>query len=213
MTMDEKKRTKELGDWGEQKAVELLTRRGSGFINVKDINTETANHPFGDVFAERVNSHPCVIGVKTRNKYQATGPLNATYNVRKKGFDIDAIGERYNAQLAWVAIQVIPELQTFNAYFGTIDQIQEAKERFSIPMKAHEDAALPAPGSKRRVRSNVVNPRLGNKRDVDSRADVEALDALTPAMSCAPHNKWRLRPSIFPIVKVKYSLYINDKIE
>ena len=54
---------------------------------------------------------------------------------------------------------------------------------------------------------------FGNKRDVDSRADVEALDALTPAMSCAPHNKWRLRPSIFPIVKVKYSLYINDKIE
>jgi hypothetical protein len=52
---------------------------------------------------------------------------------------------------------------------------------------------------------------FGNKRDVDSRADVEALDALTPAMSCASHNKWRVRPSRFPIVKTKYSLYINDK--
>jgi hypothetical protein len=49
-----------------------------------------------------------------------------------------AIGKRYNAVLAWVAIQVIPELQTFNAYFGTIGQIQERKERFSIPMKPDE---------------------------------------------------------------------------
>jgi hypothetical protein len=70
--------------------------------------------------------------------YQASGPLNASYNVRKKGFDIWAIGKQYNADLAWVAIQVIPELQTFNAYFGTIDQIQELKERFSIPMKPDE---------------------------------------------------------------------------
>jgi len=54
------------------------------------------------------------------------------------GFDIWAIGKRYNADLAWVAIQVIPELQTFNAYFGTIKQIQERKERFSIPMKPDE---------------------------------------------------------------------------
>jgi hypothetical protein len=148
MTMSENERRKELGDWGEQKAIELLRRQGSGFINVKDINAETANHPFGDVFAGRVNSHACVIGVKTRNKYQASGPLNATYNVRKKGFDIDAIGKRYNAQLAWVAIQVIPEVQTFNAYFGTIDQIQEAKERFSIPMKAHETLRYQRLGAK-----------------------------------------------------------------
>jgi hypothetical protein len=39
------------------------------------------------------------------------------------------------AELAWVAIQVVPELQTFNAYFGTIAQIEEVKERFSIRMK------------------------------------------------------------------------------
>jgi hypothetical protein len=34
-----------------------------------------------------------------------------------------------------VVIQAIPELQTFNAYFGTIEQIEEDKERFSIRMK------------------------------------------------------------------------------
>lgn len=138
MTMSEAERRKALGDWGEQKAIELLRRQGSGFVDVRDINAETHNHPFGDVYAGRVKGRPCVIGVKTRNMYQASGPLNSTYNVRKKGFDIDAIGKRYNALLAWIAVQVIPELQSFNAYFGTIDKIQEAKERFSIPMKAHQ---------------------------------------------------------------------------
>ena len=93
----------------------------------------------GDLYAER-RKDLFVIGVKARNRYQASGPLNATYNVRKKGFDIEAIGRRYNAILAWIAIQTVPELQTFNAYFGTIDEIQEAKERFSIPMKLHETA-------------------------------------------------------------------------
>lgn len=137
MPMTEAERRTALGDWGEAKALELLKRPGAGFRNIRDINAETANHPFGDVYAERAEGR-FVIGVKTRNMYQASGPLNPTYNVRKKGYDIDSIGRRYNADLAWIAIQVIPELQIFNAYFGTIDQIQEAKERFSIPMKAHE---------------------------------------------------------------------------
>jgi hypothetical protein len=137
--MRESERRKALGDWGEDKAYELLTRTGSGFSNVRDINAETANHPFGDLYAEHGKDR-FVIGVKTRNRYQASGPLNATYNVRKKGFDIEAIGRRYKAVLAWIAIQTIPELQTFNAYFGTIDEIQETKERFSIPMKPHETA-------------------------------------------------------------------------
>lgn len=139
---------KSLAIGASKKAIELLRRQGSGFINVKDINAETANHPFGDVFAGRVNSHPCVIGVKTRNMYKANGLLNSEYNVRKNGRDIDAIGKRYNAQLAWVAIQVIPELQTFNAYFGTIDQIQEDKERFSIPIKAHDTPRYQRLGAK-----------------------------------------------------------------
>ena len=106
---------------------------------MRDVNAETHNHPFGDIYAELTPAR-FVIGVKTRNMYQNQkgGPLNASYNVRKKGFNIWAVGNRYNAVLAWVAIQVIPELQTFNAYFGTIDQIQELKERFSIPMKPNE---------------------------------------------------------------------------
>lgn len=133
--MKESERRQALGNWGEEKTLALL--KNAQFSGVRDVNAETHNHPFGDIYAERGPAR-FVIGVKTRNMYQKSGPLNASYNVRKKGFDIWAVGKRYNADLAWVAIQVIPELQTFNAYFGTIDQIQELKERFSIPMKPNE---------------------------------------------------------------------------
>jgi hypothetical protein len=130
--MKESERRKALGDWGEKKAIDLLKR--AGFSNVKDMNAETHNHPFGDIYAERGGMR-YLVGVKTRNKYQESGPLNATYNVKKRGVDVQSLGRRYNADLAWVAIAVIPEEQTFSAYFGTIAQIEESTERFSIQMK------------------------------------------------------------------------------
>ena len=134
--MNEYERRKALGDWGEIKAADLLRCATLSFQKVRDVNVETRNHPFGDMYAERGNE--CfLIGVKTRNQYQnqKRGPLNETYNIKKKGADVRAIGDRYQAELAWVVIQVIPELQQFNAYFGTIAQIVEEKERFSIRMK------------------------------------------------------------------------------
>jgi hypothetical protein len=135
MPLTEHERREALGKWGEKKALILL--KNARFNGVKDVNAQTHNHPFGDIYAEFASKR-FVIGVKTRNMYQKSGPLNASYNVLKKGFDVWAVGRRYKADLAWVAIQVIPELQTFNAYFGTIDKIQEYKERFSIPMKPDE---------------------------------------------------------------------------
>lgn len=134
--MKEYDRIKALGDWGEGKAVDLLRNAKVPFQKVRDVNAETHNHPFGDVYAER-GGQRFIIGVKTRCKHQNQkgGPLNATYNIKKKGADVRVIGARYNAELSWVAIQVVPELQTFNAYFGTIAQIEEVKERFSIRMK------------------------------------------------------------------------------
>ena len=132
--MDEYARRKALGDWGEAKALELMKRQASGFAKARDVNAETHNHPFGDIYAEHRQSR-VLIGVKTRCMYQKSGPLNETYNVKKKGHDVLAVARRYNADLAWIAIQVIPELQTFNAYYGTIAQLEEQKERFSIRMK------------------------------------------------------------------------------
>jgi hypothetical protein len=131
----DRERTKALGNWGEAKAVTLLQH--AGFSNVRDMNAERMNHPFGDIYAERLGVR-YMIGVKTRNKYQVSGLLNSTYNIKKKGADVQTIARRHDAQLAWVAIQVIPEHHTFWSYFGTITMIEESGERFSIPMRASE---------------------------------------------------------------------------
>jgi hypothetical protein len=52
--------------------------------------------------------------------------------------DVRAIARRYNAQLAWVTLQVIAELQVYWSYFGTIAQIEESGVRFSVRMKPEE---------------------------------------------------------------------------
>lgn len=134
-TRERVQRKRALGDWGEKKAADLLKR--AGFQNVRDMNAESFNHPFGDICAERDGAR-YLIGVKTRNKYQVSGLVNPTYNVRKRGADIKSVAEQYNAALAWVAIAVVPEEQRFNAYFGTIAQIEDAGERFSIPMRPEQ---------------------------------------------------------------------------
>jgi hypothetical protein len=131
-TRERVQRKRALGDWGERKAADLLKR--AGFLEVRDMNAESANHPFGDIFAER-DSVRYLIGVKTRNRYQVSGLINPTYNVRKRGADVRAIARRHGATPAWVAIAVIPEERIFSAFFGTIAQIDDTGERFSIPMK------------------------------------------------------------------------------
>jgi hypothetical protein len=137
-TRERVQRLRALGDWGERKTrVDLLKR--AGFQHVRDMNAESSNHPFGDICAER-DAVRYLIGVKTRNKFQVSGLLNPTYNVRKRGVDVEAIARQHDAILAWVAISVIPEEQSFTAYFGTIDEIQERGERFSIPMRPEETA-------------------------------------------------------------------------
>ena len=133
--MSDSERTKALGAWGEKKAIALLQK--AGFSGVRDMNVTVVNHPFGDIFAERGGSR-YMIGVKTRNKYQVSGILNPTYNVRKRNANVEIIAQQHNALLAWVAISVVPEEHEFSAYFGTIAQIEDRGERFSIPMKADQ---------------------------------------------------------------------------
>jgi hypothetical protein len=134
-TRERVQRKRALGEWGEKKAVDLLKR--AGFRNLRDMNAESFNHPFGDIYAERDRAR-YLIGVKTRNKYQVSGLINPTYNVRKRGTDVKVLAQQYNATLAWVAISVVPEEQRFSAYFGTIAQIEDAGERFSIPMRPEQ---------------------------------------------------------------------------
>jgi hypothetical protein len=102
--------------------------------NIRDMNESTANHPFGDIYAER-NGERYLLGVRTRNKYQVSGLLNPTYNIKKRGADVSKLAELHRAHLAWVAIQVIPERQVVSAFFSTIRDIEEGGKRFSIPMR------------------------------------------------------------------------------
>jgi hypothetical protein len=79
------------------------------------------------------NGKPYIVGVKTRCKFKDDGRLNDYYNMVKRGADLAAIAERYKAQPAWVTIQVIPELQTFSAFFGKL-----TTERLSVPMRERD---------------------------------------------------------------------------
>lgn len=152
-------RQKALGDWGEKKAITLLER--AGFRNVRDMNAESANHPFGDILAERGGVR-YLIGVKTRNKYQASGLINPTYNVRKRGADVDGVARRHGAILAWVAIAVVPEAQAFSAFFDTIDKIESDGERFSIPMKPERTDDYECLSQPREELDRAIRPEWSN---------------------------------------------------
>jgi hypothetical protein len=135
------------------------------------MNAETVNHPFGDIYAERDDAR-YLIGVKTRNKYQVSGLINPTYNVRKRGADVKSVAKQYNATLAWVAIAVVPEEQRFSAYFGTIAQIEDAGERFSIPMrpeqtKRYECLSRPA--------EEVCFERLSHRKSRVGKSEIEGI--------------------------------------
>lgn len=129
--MSDVKRRRALGCWGEKKAAELFGR--AGFLYVRDLNSDAANHPFADVFAER-GGERFIVGVKTRNKYTAAGPLNAAYNVCKKGSDLSDLASRYGARLACLAVQVNVEVQSFSAFFVPMSELTAGGSRYSIPM-------------------------------------------------------------------------------
>lgn len=129
--MENMLRTRALGAWGEEKASKLLKK--AGFRSVLNLNTEKANHLFADIYAERGDER-FIIGVKTRNKQTAEGKLNSCYNILKKGKDVRALATGYKAVPAWVAIQIEAETQKCSAFFGTMAQITERGERYSILM-------------------------------------------------------------------------------
>lgn len=98
------------------------------FNNINDLNKIIHNFPFADFSAER-NGEKYLISVKTRNKYENTGKLNSRYKLGAKVYEhIDkllASSEWSNYIPAWLAISI--ERQTFDAYFGTIKQLNNGK--------------------------------------------------------------------------------------
>jgi Holliday junction resolvase-like predicted endonuclease len=69
-------RTNRLGRLGEQLAEERLV--DAGFKDVRNLN-RGMNFPYADILA-RKGSQLFLIGVKSRNEFQANGAINPTYN-------------------------------------------------------------------------------------------------------------------------------------
>jgi hypothetical protein len=116
---------KRVGDIGEFLAPILLT--SVGFKNIVDLNRRKANHEDADFLAERNGTY--FISVKARNKWERGDDLNKRclnnrYKLESTGRKIEdclATGKSFNAEFAWVTVQI--DNSTYCAYFGTHAQL------------------------------------------------------------------------------------------
>ncbi len=124
---ENRSRTKQLGDFGEQLAIKLLA--GAGFTEILDLNEKQSNYPFADLYAER-DGERFIISVKTRLKYERLGGLNPRYNLGLEWRRKAALAERNeDAIAAWLTIPV--DEHTYSAYFGLVALVEESN---GIPM-------------------------------------------------------------------------------
>jgi Holliday junction resolvase-like predicted endonuclease len=142
-------RTSKLGRIGERLAEERLA--AAGFEDVKNLN-RGMNFPYADILA-RKNGQVFLIGVKSRNEFQANGAINPCYNAvlirndKKQLLErlgkteaeitailwdgVDEIAARWKAIPAWVTVAMRPERGTYSAHFDLVSRI---RHRRSIPM-------------------------------------------------------------------------------
>ena len=126
-------RRKRIGDLGEQWTKSLLER--AGFARVRDLNILVRyNHAGGDFIAERGGKR-YFITVKARNKYrQGTRKLNGGYNVYPE--KVRSAAREYDAEPAWLTIQLDTENRTYSAYFGTVISLRNP-DAVAVPMLPH----------------------------------------------------------------------------
>jgi hypothetical protein len=108
----------------------------AGFEDVKNLN-RGMNFPYADILA-RKRSQLFLIGVKSRNEFQANGAINPSYNAilirndKKQLLErlgkteaqitailwdgVDQIAAQWNAIPAWVTVAMRPERGTYSAY-------------------------------------------------------------------------------------------------
>ena len=121
-------RNSKLGDKGETLAERCLKKHG--FVDVRNLNNERANHPFADLYAEK-GSVRYVVSVKTRNEFEVGGGVNSSYKLTRNEKRLREVEAAYSAQAAWVAVCVNIDAKTFSAYFGLVKDLQTFKR---IPM-------------------------------------------------------------------------------
>ena len=126
--IENKRKTKLLGELGERLAFEQL--RKNGFKNVRNLNDTKKNYEFADLIAER-GEKTFVISVKTRQKFERLGGLNARYNLGNNWKENSKyVAKVLHAIPAWIAVQV--DGPKYSIYFGLVSLIEENN---GIPMQ------------------------------------------------------------------------------
>jgi hypothetical protein len=136
-TQVEKIRKQELGDFGEDRALELLSNQG--FV----VEKMPKNFHFFDLMAKRDGRH-LLVPVKTRNKLKANGEVKIDkYNLYTKlGHleSVEKIANFFNAEIHWVAVTVDPRDKTYSACMGDASEIPATKKGYKyIPMHPTRD--------------------------------------------------------------------------
>ncbi len=126
-------REQELGDFGEDKALQLLS--------AKDINVEKMpkNFPFFDLMAKH-GARRLLIPVRTRNRFTDKGILKRdNYKLYEKHGHYESaskIETFFGAEIYWVAVTVDTTAKTYSAYMGDVSKLRSPKH---IPMHPTRD--------------------------------------------------------------------------
>jgi len=131
----EASRKRSLGELGELFALKALV--DNKFDKIRNLNDISMNETFADISCER-NGERFIISVKSRNKYQKNGKLNARYNLGKNVYEKALVSEKkYNAKSCWLAIQF--DRNSFSIYFGNLEELNGSK---AIPLDKCEKGII-----------------------------------------------------------------------
>ena len=118
------RRQKELGDFGEDRAAQLLSARGFA------VEKMPKNFPFFDLMAKQ-GARRLLVPVKTRSKHTAKGKLKKDpFNLYTKQGHFESakkIANFFGAELMWVAVTVDISAKTYCAYAGDVFKLPSPK--------------------------------------------------------------------------------------
>jgi hypothetical protein len=124
---------RELAEFGETRACQLLRKEGSA------VERMPRNFHFFDLMATR-NSCRLLVPVKTRNNTTSMGKLKTDpYNLYTKPGHHEAatkIAAFAGAKIFWVAVTVDAKAKTFSVYMGDVAKLLSAER---IPMHPKRD--------------------------------------------------------------------------
>jgi hypothetical protein len=122
-----KTRKQQLGDYGECRALHLLSENGL-------VEKMPRNFPFFDLMSKQ-GTRRLLIAVRTRNKFTAKGTLKKDhYNLYTKTGHFESatkIANFFRAKIKWIAVTVDTKEKTFSVCMGDVSKLRSPKY---IPM-------------------------------------------------------------------------------